>query len=104
MVDMRDSKSRARKDMSVRVRPPAPSSHLKSTEGCWGFRIVCKDPESRKSLACNWVEVMRKHPEFAAKMREDRLTQADLFEVRRQLSTLIATMSKKLEFYPARTC
>jgi hypothetical protein len=48
-----------------------------------------------------WIEVMRKNPEFAAKIRNDRLVESDLFEVRRVSKSIIAVMKHRVEFYRA---
>jgi len=40
--------------------------------------------------------VMRKNPVLADKIRSDRLTEADLFEVKKQFSTIIAVMTRQV--------
>jgi hypothetical protein len=70
MVDMPDSKSGARKDMSVRVRPPVPKS-LK-----WGIRF--KGDMSHGYLS-GFQRFFEKQPDIAARVKGDNLAEADLF-------------------------
>jgi hypothetical protein len=46
-----------------------------------------------------WIEVMRKNPGFAAKIRNDQLLESDLFEARSQCRNIIAVQHHKIEFF-----
>jgi len=65
------------------------------SEPVLGIKLTKDDEGGRKKLACTWIEVMRKNPELVDKMRNDRLTEADLFELKKQFSTIIAVMTRQ---------
>ena len=65
----------------------------------WGIRFMGRQSDEHKSFVATWIEVMRKNPEFAAKIRNDQLLEADLFEARRQCRNIIAVHHHKIEFY-----
>ena len=62
----------------------------------WGIRVSNDEEGSRKSLACRWIEVIRAKPALADKIRHDRLLEADLFEVQRELKGIVATTTRKI--------
>ena len=87
--------------VGVQVSPPAPSQ---SFSDFWGIRFVGDHDGQRKIFVANWIRVMRKDSDFADKIQNDHLLESDLFEARRQCSTIIAVIKHKMEFYRTLPC
>ena len=67
-----------------------------SSQPFWGIHLTKDEDGARKRYACHWIEVMRKLPELADKIRNNRLLEADLFIVRRECKWIVATMTRKV--------
>lgn len=66
----------------------------------WGVRFAGHKSDETKGFVASWISAMGKNPGLASRMRNDSLTEADLFETKRQCRNLIAVQFHKIEFYP----
>ena len=67
-----------------------------SDQTMWGVSLSKDETGARKKFACTWIEVMRKNPALADKIRNDRLLESDLFAVKHEVKRIVATMTRQV--------
>lgn len=79
-----------------------PTSGTQPTEKSdvyWGVRFVGHDEEGHKTYVVAHINHFHQEPGLAERIRNDRLREADIFDVRRHLRRITALRNRKTEFF-----
>ncbi len=96
MVDTEASKASARKDMSVRVRPPVPTS-----QNLWAIQFeedVKGKVKGWKDYLAGFLWAVEKLPDLAIRIRHNELTESDLFFLKDYCTHCYAFSKRRFRF------